>query len=351
MASAPRKNAGGLPDPKDRVQIFDLTQELLAPDVPAEKQIQGFREVLALEPDNILALKRIAGLLAQQGRLEEAVSEFQRLLRIAEFDTKDWENLVSALLLLNRTEEALALTEQALTEFPWYNELQVLRGEALEKARQFEEARSAYTKAIELRPEASENYWRRGTVARKLGDTEGAERDFRESLARDATFQEGRLALARLLSETGRPAEAIELLGEAGSASMKAALAEALLASDRYDEARALLEEALKLEPENTRAMALLGPVYGRAGELPMAAKTLERAVALGETSPEIRRNLALVYQQQGKLQRAVAELQKASEDAPSDASIWFSLGNAYLRSKNGGRAAQAFERALALRP
>ncbi len=41
---------------------------------------------------------------------------------------------------------------------------------------------------------------------------------------------------------------------------------------------------------------------------------------------------------------------EKASEDAPSDASIWFALGNAYLRGKNGARAAQAFERALTLR-
>ena len=351
VASAPRKNSGGLPDPKDRVEIFDRLQDLLAPGVPAEEQIRGFREILALEPDNILAQKRIAGVLAEEGRLEEAVSEYQRLLRIAEFDTKDWENLVSALLLLNRAEEALVLTEQALAEFPWYHELQVLRGEALEKAARLDEALSAYTKAIELRPEISENYWRRGTVARKLGDTEGAERDFRESLARDATFQEGRLALGRLLTETGRPAEALELLGEAGSASMKAGLAEALLASDRYDEARALLEEALRLEPDNTRALALLGPVYGRAGELSLAAKTLERALALGETSPEIRRNLALVYLKQGKPERAVAELQKASEDAPTDASIWFSLGNAFLRAKNGNRAAQAFEKALELRP
>jgi arylsulfatase A-like enzyme/tetratricopeptide (TPR) repeat protein len=351
VASAPRKNSGGLPDPKDRVEIFDRMQELLSPDVPAEREIQGFREILALEPSNILAQKRIAGVLAEEGRLEEAVVEFQKLHRIAELDSKDWENLVSALLLLNRTEEALTLTEQALAEFPWYRELYVVRGEALEKAGRFDEARGAYTKAVELGPEIAENYWRRGTVAWKLGDTAGAERDFRESLTRDAALEEGRLALSRLLSETGRSAEAIELLGTAGTASRKAGLAEAQIASGRYDEARALLEEALKLEPENTRALALLGPVYGRAGDLPLAAKTLERAVALGETSPEIRRNLALVYMQQGKLQRAVAELQKASEDAPSDASIWFSLGNAYLRGKNGARAAEALERALALRP
>ncbi len=150
------------------------------------------------------------------------------------------------------------------------------------------------------------------------------------------TFEEGRLALARLLSETVGLREAIELLGQAGSASAKAALAAAYLADERYDEARALLEEAVRLEPENTRALALLGPIYGRAGDFAMAARTLEKAVALGETSPEIRKNLALVYVQQGKLPRALAELQKASEDAPSDASIWFALGNAYLRGKNG---------------
>jgi arylsulfatase A-like enzyme/tetratricopeptide (TPR) repeat protein len=350
VASSQKRNPGGLPDPKDRVQIFERLEQVLAPEVPLEEQIQGLREVLGLEPDNILAQKRIAGVLAQSGRLEESVLEFQRLLRIAEFDTRDWENLVSALLLLNRTEEALALTEQALVEFPWHRELFVLRGEALEKAGRLDEARGAYTKSIELRPELAEDYWRRGEVALKLGDKQTAELDFRESVARDKEFEEGRLALARLLSEGGRSAEAIELLGDAGSARAKAALAEAYLATGRYDEARALLEEALKLEPENTRALALLGPVYGRAGDLASAATTLEKAIALGETSPEIRRNLALVYVQQGKVPKAIAELQKASEDAPSDPSIWFALGNAYLYGKNGSRAAQAFEKALTQR-
>ena len=84
--------------------------------------------------------------------------------------------------------------------------------------------------------------------------------------------------------------------------------------------------------------------------DLEAAAKTLEKAVALGETSAEIRRNLALVYTQQGRLPKAISELKTASEEAPSDASIWFALGNAYLRSGNGRRAAPAFEKALELK-
>jgi choline-sulfatase len=352
VASSPKKSERGLPDPKDHVEVFDRVQELLAPGVPLEQQIQGYRGILALEPDNILAQKRIAVVLAQAGRLDESVIEFQKLLRIAEFESKDWENLVSALLLLNRTEEARALTEQAVTEYPSQPELRVLRGEALEKASRFDDALAAYAKAIELRPEIPENYLRRGAVARQLGDDASAERDFRESLARDPKFEQGRLALARLLSETDRPAEAVELLkAEGGSANVKAALAEAHLASGEYDEARALLEEAAKAEPDNTRVLALLGPVYGRAGELALAAKTLEKAISLGETSPEIRRNLAIVFLQQGSSERAIGELDKASEDDPSDPSIWFTLGNAYLHVRSGGRAAQAFEKALALRP
>jgi arylsulfatase A-like enzyme/Flp pilus assembly protein TadD len=350
VASAPKRDSRNLDDPKDRVEIFERLQQILTPGVAPEEQIRGLREILDSEPDNVLAQKRLAGVLAQVGQLEDSVREFQKLHRIAELDAKDWENLASALLLLERTEEALTLLDEALAEFPWQRELHVLKGEALENEDRLDEARNAYTRAIELRPESPEDYWRRGTVSLLLGDESAAERDFRESLERDATFSEGRLALARLLSETGRAAEAIALLDDTRTASEKTTLAEALLASDRHEEARALLEESLALEPDNTRALALLGPVYGQAGELPLAARTLERAISLGESSPEIRRNLALVYMNQGKVQAALGELRKASEIAPRDPSIWFSLGNAYLRARNATRAAEAFEKALALR-
>jgi arylsulfatase A-like enzyme/tetratricopeptide (TPR) repeat protein len=353
LASTSNRTASQRPDPKDRVEIFERMQVLLSPDLSLDQQLEGYREILLLEPENILAQKRLSAGLAQKGKLEEAVEEYRRLQRISEFDTKDWENLVSALLLLNRTEEALALVEQAVADAPWYRELQVLKGEALEKAGRLEEALAAYRRAIELRPEDPENHWRHGMVALKMGDNAGAERDFRECLARDASFREGRLALARLLSQGGRAAEALELLGgmDAETVGVKVAIAEAHLASGRYDLARPLLEDAVKLEPENTRALALLGPVYGRAGELPAAAQSLEKAIALGETSSEIRRNLALVYLQQGRTQAAIAQLRKASEDAPDDGSNWFALGNALLRGRDGNRAAEAFERALALRP
>ena len=341
-------------DPKDRVAVFEKLQELLGANVSDEDAIRAYREILQMEPENAMARTRLANKFSELGRFEEAVAEYQELIRQSEIGSKGLENLAVALLLLERTEEALAVTARAVAEAPWYLEFQILRGEALEQAGRLDEAMEAYARAIELRPEDPENHWRHGIVALKSGDEARAERDFREALAEDDGFEPAKNALARVLAKTGRSKEAVALLGTVDASSTpdkKAALAEAYLASGRYDDARALLEQAREEDPENARVLALLGPVYGRAGELDRAAEALEKARALGETDPEMRRNLALVYLRRGKIGAAVTELRRLSEEVPEDPSVWFSLGNALLRTRDGKGAAASFERALALRP
>jgi Flp pilus assembly protein TadD len=132
---------------------------------------------------------------------------------------------------------------------------------------------------------------------------------------------------------------------------VKVGLAEVELASGRPEAALSLLEEAREEAPDNSRALVLLGPLYAERGRLEEARSVLERAQALGERGPVVRRNLALVYMQSGKLPAALHELESASRDAPDDASIWFSLGNAHLRARNPGEAAAALEKSLELDP
>ena len=343
------------PDPKDRVEVFEQMQVLLDPELSPEERMEGYRQILALEPDNVLARSRLANGLAEAGHLEEAVEAFRELLRVSEIDANGWENLASALLLLDRVDEALEVTKRAVEEVPWSRELQVLRGEALEKAGRYRDALASYEKAIALRPEVAENHFRHGAVALELGDDAGAERDFREALARDAAFAPARAALVRLLSRRGRAEEAIALIrtseGETSSTQLRTALAEAYLAEERFDEARSLLEEVLAATPDDARALALLGALHGRLGELGRARDLLERALAAGETGPDLRRNLALVYLRRGDFKRAIRELRLAVERAPDDASLWFTLGNAYLRAKRPREAAEAFETAVERRP
>ena len=282
--------------------------------------------------------------------MDEAVEEYRILVRDSEIDFKGWENLSAALLLLQRTEEALDTTELAVAAAPWNPEFSVLRGEALEQAKRLEEARDAYTAALELDGTA-ENFWRRGVVQERLGEPTAAEADFRRAMGQDAEFEPAVAAMARLLSKAGRVDEAYELIGtEADTVELQSALAEAHIASGRFNEARALLEQAQREAPENTRVLAILGPLYAREGNLTQATATLERARELGEAAPEVRRNLGLIYLQQGRTADAVAELEAACRDAPQEPNLWYSLGNAYARSQNLSRAVTAYERALELR-
>lgn len=356
-SAPPRPGGSNLPDPKDRVEVYEHLQGILSrTDLEPDELISEYRKVLKLEPENTWARIRLAIVLAEQKRYEEAIVEFRALIGVAAMDTRAYENLGVALLLLDRVDEALDVTQKAVDSSPWDPALHVLRGEALERAHRPQEALASYERAIAIEPEDAENYWRRGAVLQKLGKIDEAEKALRKAVAMNPALEPATLALARILTQTGRTDEALRLLQPASSegaipAGRKAGIAEVELAEGREDEALRLLEEARNEAPDDTRVLALLGPIYARRGELAKATATLEHARALGETSPDVRRNLALMYQQTGKLPAAIEELRAASRDAPDDASIWFSLGNAYLKSGRFRDAELALEKCVSLEP
>ncbi len=356
--ASPSPRAGeeaGLADPKDRIEVYERLHGILArQDSSPDELVSEYRKVLDLEPANLWARIRLANLLADEERYEEALVEYRTLIGASVMDARAFQNLGVALLLLDRVEEALELTEGAVEARPWDPDVHVLRGEALERAKRPEDAKAAYDRAVDLEPEDAENYWRRGAVLQKLGRNAEAENELRRAMELDPALESAKLALARLLTSTGRHGEALSLLQPSGnevSPGVKVGLAEVELASGRPEEALSLLEEAREDDPDNSRTLLLLGPLYAGRGRLEEARTVLERAVALGEKGPEVRRNLALVYMQSGKLPAALRELESASRDAPDDASIWFSLGNAHLRARNPGEAAAALERSLELDP
>jgi arylsulfatase A-like enzyme/Flp pilus assembly protein TadD len=355
-SASPRRGEGAsLADPKDRIEVYERLHGILARQGSSpDELVSEYRKVLELEPENLWARIRLANVLADEERYEEALVEYRALIGASAMDARAFQNLGVALLLLDRVEEALELTADAVQARPWDPDVHVLRGEALERANRPEDAKAAYDRAIDLEPEDAENYWRRGAVLSKLHKITEAEKELRRAVELDPGLESAKLALARLLTSTGRQGEALRLLKPSGdgiSPGVQVGLAEAELASGRPEVALSLLEEAREEAPDDSRALVLLGPLYAERGRLEEARTVLERAQALGEKGPEVRRNLALVYMQSGNLPAALRELETASRDAPDDASVWFSLGNAHLRARNPGEAAAALEKSLELDP
>jgi len=119
-----------------------------------------------------------------------------------------------------------------------------------------------------------------------------------------------------------------------------------LLQAGQLEEARAQLEAAYQLQPDNEKGQNLLGLAYFKLGHLDRAAEIYEGLVRENAGDPTLRVNLGLVYLKSGQLQRAVREFERAVELAPDHAKAHNYLGLALAQAGEYGRAREAFLRA-----
>jgi TolB-like protein/class 3 adenylate cyclase/cytochrome c-type biogenesis protein CcmH/NrfG len=108
----------------------------------------------------------------------------------------------------------------------------------------------------------------------------------------------------------------------------------------RYDEAIESARRAVALGPGDVEAQVALSYVYLFAGKFPEAAAAIDNALKLDPNLPPIDRQVAgLVAFFRGDDRRAIAEMERARDDAPGVGNILIGLGAAYARA---GRIADA---------
>jgi uncharacterized protein (AIM24 family) len=116
-----------------------------------------------------------------------------------------------------------------------------------------------------------------------------------------------------------------------------------LLQAGQLEEARAQLEAAYQLQPDNEKGQNLLGLAYFKLGHFDRAAEIYEGLVRENTSDPTLRVNLGLVYLKSGQLPRAIREFERAVELAPDHAKAHNYLGLALAQAGEYGRAREAF--------
>jgi Flp pilus assembly protein TadD len=113
----------------------------------------------------------------------------------------------------------------------------------------------------------------------------------------------------------------------------------------RYDEAETLLAELVAAEPENVPALAKLGGIQARSGNLEAAQAHLEQALSLDPSSAAAWSNLGNVAFQRGDLDEAERCYKKALEVIPNDAVALNNLAAVYKRRGNISGMVDALKR------
>ncbi len=196
-------------------------------------------------------------------------------------------------------------------------------GIAYMKAGQLDKAQVCFQEEIRLKPQMDTAHLNLGTVYKRTGRPELAEREYRAALALSPRMPEAVASLAQILLGQKRTAEARQVLEPALSAHVESAdiyfekgVLEAM--TQNWEAARFAFTKVLTLDPRRDEAMA----------------------------------NLGRIAYQQGRVDEAIAQYERALRLAPQNVEYLATVGSLYLNGKNDqGHALRYFQRALAADP
>jgi len=187
----------------------------------------------------------------------------------------------------------------------------------------------------------------------RSGDRGRAEKVLRDAISGPLASPGVRTALARLLTESGRSAEALDVLppGAAADSSADDARGVALAETGRLPEARAAFDAALQRDPGNASILLHRGMLALRERDPAAARGWFEKALAAEPDAPGTLSALGLAQVQLNDAEGAYASWSRAVARDPSQFDALFNLALLAGRMGKTEDARHALERFVATAP
>ncbi len=96
----------------------------------------------------------------------------------------------------------------------------------------------------------------------------------------------------------------------------------------------AALQEIVKQDPKDVKALVELGNIYFDTNQADNAIEAYSRALALDPGNADVRTDMGIMYRKKGQFDRSVAEFQKAAESDPKHINSRYNLGVVLLHDK-----------------
>lgn len=281
------------------------------------KAEQLFRRSLALQPDFPEAYVNLGNTLDEQGRSEEALDLYQQALRRLPENTDVYFNLGYVLNRLGRFDEALANFAEVLRQHQEDAGAWNGRGYALAGLKRHEEALEAYEQALALAPDNGTYHYNRGLTYSAMRRRQDAFDDYEQATVFDPGLTEAWFELINLLIENDRLKEARKAISHVqGLApnSPEPSFYRGMLLSrqHRFDEAIAMMDQALELDGSCYHALNNKGNMLLDLGRLDEAEVCFKRLLTLKADYALAHYNLACIHARRSQLSSSVAALKRA---------------------------------------
>jgi Tfp pilus assembly protein PilF len=337
-------------DPKNTPALVDLARAQLTLGRKVEAE-QSFRQLSAVpETRSLYAL-----FLFEEGRRDEALKEFEKAFAASGGDRTARTQLIAAYLGLNRPDDAKRVIEQALQKNPKDADALLQRAEISLREKKFSQAEMDVNAVLKLMPTAGEVHYLLAKVYQASGRTLIYRQELAKALELDPGMMRVRLELAGALVQGKEPRAAIDLLAAAPESqktstpvvvqrnwalwaigdmtelrkgidqglsrerSLDLLIQDGLwkLRANNAKGARAPIEEALKMNPADLRALEALRQTYLAEKNAPLALQKVKEYAAQQPQSAAVQDFLGLLLMASGDTRQARSAFTVARQSDP----------------------------------
>ena len=349
--------------PNPQVALQGLAQKAAAAHSAGDLQRaeQLYRQRLAQGPFDAQVAGNLGALLRACGRLAEAEAHYRWALGQGQADPLLLANACNLLRERGRVEETLALLQQGLRRHPGHVALRTGLALSLHHAGRIEEALALLGPLRQEQPEAVNLWLETGACLAKRGALVEALVAFERVCALAPEQPAGWGNRLTVLTDLGQLDQAEALLAElppelAGHLNLLSCRAALLLARNQMQEAAALLEKLIGLEPERPEHWLNLAAAQRALKQMVAPMATLEQALARHPDRADLRHAMGTLLIEHCRYGEAVPLLEEAldSPDAKDGQLSSYQFSMAAARVVPAGQLrqrAQDWEQRRALKP
>ena len=282
-----------------------------------EGAIHRYRQVLAVQPHNDVALSNFGAALQSQGRPEAAVAFFNKAISCKPDSPETYNNLANALTNLNRLPAAVDNYQKAISLQPDYAEAYNNLGNVLIKLNKYKEAIASYQKAIFLRPEFMLAHNNLGNALKDQDRLDEAIVSYQKAITLQPNHAEVYYNLGVAQKKQGELAAAVTsyqnaITIKADYAEAHSNLGNALVEQGKFAAAVNSYQKAIIVKPDYVEALNNLGNALKMQGKLAAAVTSFQHAITIKPDYAEVYCNLGGTLKEQGKLYEAISSYKKA---------------------------------------
>jgi tetratricopeptide (TPR) repeat protein len=321
-----------------------------------QEAIEQYEQALRLRPNYVLAQNNLGIALQQAGRVQEASQHYEQALRNKSDYAKAHNNMGIALAQAGRTQDAIVYYEQALQAVPDFAEAHYNLGNALVQLGRVQEAIGHYQQAVQIQPDHARAHYNLGNALMGQGRLQEAIDHYEQALRIKPDYASAHNNLGNALEGVGRVGEAkqhyeLALQIDSQSAEAHSSLGNILLREGKVGEAIGHYEQAVRAKPENAVAHDNLGIALMRQGRLVEAIGQYEQELRLKPDLAEAHYNLGVALAQARRDQEAIGHFEQAVLLQPDYAAAHNKLAAALMGEGRLGEAISHYEQVVRLQP